>query len=193
MSVGLRPVFGDRARRRSPAFHTRRPTAETAARLGYDTRPELRSLDGNWLPPCYHPLPLSDTSARVALCVWWNGPAWTVLRNSSFFLWRVWDYGSSEQVDFALDHVPESAWLRAIDDAVPGEVSRGSTTLWALRFEMISLSDYIDWPDTAHLRDYRPLSRLTKSQFLDRVRYCNAQRQRTSPRAAIPPATRPSA
>lgn len=75
-------------------------------------------------------------------------------------------------------HQSDDAWLRAIDDAVPGEVSRGATTLWALRFNRIALTDYIDWPDTAHLRDFRPLAKLSKAQFLDRLRYSHTQSDR---------------
>lgn len=172
------PVFGDRTRRHSAAFRTRPPTRQTAVSLCYDPQPNVRNWRGNWLPPCYHPLPMTDASARIARCVWWNGPPWSVLRNSSYFLWRVWDYATPEQREYVRQTVPCEAWLRAIDDAVPGEVSRGATTLWALRFKRIEPSDYIDWPDTAHLRDYRPLAKLSKAQFLDRVRYSNAQSDR---------------
>jgi len=171
----LNPVFGDRTRCRSAAFRTRSPPSQTVVSLRYDPQPNVRNWRGNWLPPCYHPLPLSDASARIARCVWWNGPPWTVLRNSSYFLWRVWDYATHEQLDHVRRTVPDDAWLRAVDDAVPGEVSRGATTFWALRLHRIEPTDYIDWPDTAHLRDYRPLAKLSKAQFLNRVRYSNAQ------------------
>ena len=182
MTTTLTPVFGDRTREGSAAFTMRHPPKELAQTLGYDPQPAVRTFRGNWLPPCYYPLPMTEISARIALRVWWNGPAWTILRNSSFFLWRVWDYGAPEHMDYALGELPREPWLRAIDDAVPGEVSRGATTLWALRFDKIEPLEYIDWPDAAHLRDYRPMAKLTKAQFLDRVRYCNAQSQ-ASPHA----------
>ena len=175
MAKRLNPVFGDRTRRRSAAFRTRPPTSQIALSLTYDPQPSVRNWRGNWLPTCYYPLPLSDASSRIARRVWWNGPPWTVLRNSSYFLWRVWDYATPEQLDYVHRTVPDAVWSRAIDDAVPGEVSRGATTYWALRFNRIEPTDYIDWPDTAHLRDYRPLAKLTKAQFLDRVRCSNAQ------------------
>lgn len=175
MAKGLNPVFGNRTRRCSAAFRTRRPARQAALSLSYDPLPAVRYWRGNWLPPCYYPIPLSDTSAGIARRVWWNGPAWTVLRNSSYFLWRVWDYATPEQLDYIRQTVPVDTWLRAIDDAVPGEVSRGATTFWALRLNRIALTDYIDWPDTAHLRDYRPLAKLSKAGFLDRARYSNAQ------------------
>ena len=174
----LDPVFGDRTRDRSAAFRTHPPDRQTTLSLGYDPQPNVRNWRGNWLPPCYYPLPQSDASARIARCVWGNGPPWTVLRNSSYFLWRVWDYATPEQLDYVRRAVSDDSWLRAVDDAVPGEVSRGATTLWALRLHRIELTDYIDWPDTAHLHDYRPLAKLSKAQFLDRVRYSNAQSDR---------------
>lgn len=178
LSNRLDPVFGDRTRHQSAAFRTHSPDGQTALSLGYDPQPMVRNWRGNWLPPCYYPLPWSDVSARIARCVWWNGPPWTVLRNSSYFLWRVWDYATPEQLDYVRRALPDDAWLRAIDDAVPGEVSRGATTLWALRFNRIALTDYIDWPDTAHLRDFRPLAKLSKAQFLDRLRYSHTQSDR---------------
>ena len=182
----LNPVFGDRTRRTCAAFRTRLPTRETVQTLGYDPQPDVREWRGNWLPPCYHPLPMFDGAAHTARSVWWNGPPWAVLRNSSHFLWRVWDYATPEQLDDAIRHIPKDAWLRAIDDAVPGEVSRGATMFWALRFNRIALTDYVHWPDTAHLRDFRPLAGLTKAEFLERVRYINRQKAET--RLKIPSA-----
>ena len=170
----LNRVFGDRTRQGCAALRTRPPAPSVAGRLGYDPRPEVTNWHGNWLPPCYHPLPLTGANERIALSVWWNGPAWTVLRNASFFLWRTWDFATPEQLDHVRGHVPEEAWRRAVDDAVPGEVSRGATMLWGLRLDMIAPDDYVDWPDTAHIRDYRPLARLTRTEFLDRVRATRA-------------------
>ena len=169
MARHFRRVFGDRGRHTCAAFRTHLPDATVASTLGYNPRPEVTSWRGNWLPPCYYPLPLTDDSERIALSVWWNGPAWTVLRNASFFLWRAWDYATPTQLDYLLDHVSEGTWRRAVEDAVPGEVSRGATMLWALRLDMIALDDYVDWPDTAHIRDHRPLAGLTKAQFLERA------------------------
>lgn len=177
MAESFRRVFGDRGRRGSAAFRTLLPDPMVASGLGYDPHPEVTRWQGNWLPPCYHPLPRTSVSERIALSVWWNGPAWTVLRNASFFLWRTWDYATPGQLDYVLDHVSEEAWRRAVEDAVPGEVSRGATMLWALRLDMIALDDYVDWPDTAHIRDYRPLAGLTRAQFLERARRWPAEVQ----------------
>ena len=84
MTTTLTPVFGDRTREGSAAFTMRHPRKELAQTLGYDPRPAVRTFRGNWLPPCYYPLPMTEISARIALRVWWNGPAWTILRK--FFL-----------------------------------------------------------------------------------------------------------
>ena len=116
----LNPVFGDRTRRSSAAFRTRLPTRQTSLSLNYDPQPRVRNWRGNWLPPCYYPLSLSDASARIARCVWWNGPPWTVLRNSSYFLWRVWDYATPEQLDYVRRTVARDAWLRANRRRRPG-------------------------------------------------------------------------
>lgn len=65
--------------------------------------------------------------------------------------------------------------------------------LWGLRLDMIALDDYVDWPDSAHVRDYRPLARLTRAQFLDRVRHANAQRARFDTTGPVDQNTAPRA
>ena len=152
----MRPVFGDRRRGLSAAFRTDPSTIPSASELGYAPRPEVTVVDGNWQPPTYHPLAATPRRIETALCVWWHGPPWAILRNASFFLWRVWDHGGAADVEHALHDVPAPAWLRAIEDAVPGEVSRGAVSLWARRFGVIGDADYVAWSDAAHLHDHRP-------------------------------------
>ena len=117
-----RPVFADRSRLTSTAFRTRIGSRDTVARLGYDPCPDVRFVDGNWQPPAYHPLPMTPESRRAALCVWWNGPPWAILRNASFFLWRVWDHGRERDRDHAAERIPETDWIRAIFPVAVGSM-----------------------------------------------------------------------
>ena len=154
----MRHVFGDRRRGRSAAFRTDADSVAAAGALGYDPRPDITVVDGNWQPPAYFPLPASRWRIEAAAYVWWRGPPWALLRNASFFLWRVWDHGTPDDVARAVNDVPAAAWRRAIDDAVPGEVSRGAMSLWARRYRLIRDGEYVDWPDAAHLHDQRPFA-----------------------------------
>ena len=162
-----RPVFANRSRRTSAAFRTQISPGDTAARLGYDPCPEVRFISGNWQPAAYHPLPMTPESRRAALCVWWNGPPRAILRNASFFLWRVWDYGREDDRDYAVEHIPQAAWLRAIDDAVPGEVSRGVVSYWGRRLGRIKDHEFVNWPDRAHIHDCRPHAGMSLSGLMN--------------------------
>ena len=152
----MRPVFGDRRRGRSAAFRTDVASVAAASTLGYDPRPDVALVDGNWQPPAYFPLLATRWRIETASYVWWRGPPWALLRNASFFLWRVWDHGTPGDLERAVNDVPAPDWRRAIDDAVPGEVSRGTVSLWARRFGVIGDGDHVAWPDEAHLHDQRP-------------------------------------
>lgn len=164
-----RPVFADRSRLTSAAFRTEIDPRHTEARLGYDPCPDVRFIGGNWQPPAYRPLPMTPESRRVALCVWWNGPPWAILRNASFFLWRVWDYGREGERDYAVEHIPEADWIRAIDDAVPGEVSRGVVNYWGRRLGLIKDDEFVNWPDEAHIHDCRPHAGMSLTDLMDEM------------------------
>ena len=136
--------------------------------LGYDPRPELEFWHGTPIPDVHHPLPRTPARWRIADRVWWNGPPWTVLRNSSMYLWHVMDYGTDEDRAFTRSDLEPSIWLRALDEAKPGYLSKGSYVLWSLRYKRLPIGAVCDWPATAHRLDYRPLAHLTREQLLAR-------------------------
>ena len=162
-----RPIFTDRSRRTSAAFQTHVGPQDTGARLGYDPCPDVRFIGNNWQPPAYHPLLMTPELRQAALCVWWNGPPWAILRNASFFLWRVWDYGRESDRDYAAERIPEAHWIRAIDDAVPGEVSRGVVSYWGRRLGRIKDDEFVNWPDRAHLHDCRPYAGMSLRDLMN--------------------------
>ena len=136
--------------------------------LGYDPRPELRQWKGTPIPPV--DAPLSRTPARwaVAEWVWWNGPPWTVLRNGSQFLWSVMDHALPGHLRLMLREVPEERWRRALAEATPGRLSKGSYVYWSLAFDCMDLDAPCDWPDDAHVRDYRPLANESRARLYAR-------------------------
>ena len=81
------------------------------AALGYDPRPALTAWRGTPIPQLHNPLQATPPRCTIARRVWWNGPPWTVLRNASYYLWHVWDYGTDDDIDFTLGDVPERLWI----------------------------------------------------------------------------------
>ena len=125
--------------------------------LGYDPRPRLALWHGTPIPPVENPLRETPSRRAIAHRVWWHGPAWTVLRNASSYLWHVWDYGTDEQIAFTRTDVPERLWIRALEDARPGAVSAGSYVFWSYVFGRMSGEEICDWSARAHRHDYKPL------------------------------------
>ena len=137
--------------------------------LGYDPRPGLGKWRGTPIPPVRDPLKASPERCAIAGRVWWNGPPWTVLRNASYYLWHVMDYGTDADVGFTRRDVPERLWRQALHDARPGLVSRGSYVLWSCVFGLMADDEICQWPDTAHLKDVRPTARDTREQMYQRA------------------------
>ena len=141
-------------------------------RLGYDPRPELTHWKGTPIPPLDDPLAVSPRRREIAERVWWNGPAWTVLRNASRYLWHVMDHGFAEDIGFTLRDVERAQWTRALEVARPGWLSRGSFVLWSCYFGLMADDAICEWPQDAHLRDVRPLARDTREvMYLRAARY----------------------
>ena len=138
--------------------------------LGYNPRSDVTHWQGTPIPPVHHPLELTPRRQEIAGKVWWNGPAWTILRNASWFLWQVMDYGSDDDIRYTLQDVSERTWIGALKEARPGLLSRGSYVLWSLAFRQIGIDECCDWPDTAHRLDQRPLRNQTHEQMYRRHR-----------------------
>lgn len=139
--------------------------------LGYDPRPELRRWHGTPIPEVRDPL--KATAARVAIAerVWWHGPAWTVLRNASTYLWHVMDYAEDDDIDFTRRDVPRTLWVRALEEARPGLLSSGSYALWSSVYGLMADDELCSWPQTAHRKDLRPMARETRERMYARMRY----------------------
>ena len=136
--------------------------------LGYDPKPELDEWRGTPIPPVHHPLTRTPERWRIADSVWWNGPQWTVLRNSSMYLWHVMDYGSDEDIAYTRQDLQPGVWHRALEEARTGLLSKGSYVLWSLVFDRMAIGTICDWPDTAHRLDYRMLANESRERLYER-------------------------
>ena len=86
------------------------------------------------------------------------------------YLWHVMDYGSDEDIAYTRRDLETSVWLRALDEARPGLLSKGSYVLWSLVYDRIALGTICDWPDTAHRLDYRMLAYESRERLYERHR-----------------------
>ena len=148
------------------------------ANFGYDPRPDIERWRGTPIPPVSNPLARTPDRWRIAEWVWWNGPPWTVLRNASYFLWHVMDYATDADRHLMMADVPPEVWLRALEDARPGQLSKGAYCLFSRLLDRMGPAEICDWPDDAHLRDIRPLAGETRERRLER------HLRRSSPRPA---------
>ena len=147
--------------------------------LGYDPRPTLDRWQGTPIPRLDNPLARTPDRWRIAGYVWWNGPPWTVLRNASRYLWHVMDYARTEDLRLTVMDVEERLWHRALDEATPGNLSKGSFVFWSLMLGRMELEERCSWPDDAHRLDYRPLAGVPREKLYER----HAMRPSASERA----------
>ena len=142
--------------------------AASATALGYDPHPEAVRWHGTPIPPIHEPLAKTAMRWETASRVWWNGAPWTVLRNASQYLWQVMDYGRDGDIDHTLRDLPPASWMRALDRARPGLLSKGSYVLWSLVFGRRPTGWRCGWPDAAHALDCRMLSRDSRERLRQR-------------------------
>ena len=156
---------------------------ERTLRLGYDPRPHIRRWLGNPLPPVDAPLALTPERRRIAECVYWQGPAWQILRNGVCYLHLVMDHGRMDDARHTLLDIEDHLWIRALNEARPGMISRGAFFLWSRVFAMDPLDSPHDWAASRHMHDVHPWAGLSRKR-----RYEIAEREhhaRKSPRAHV--------
>ena len=153
---------------------------EYLVQLGYDPRPGLSDWRGTPIPKVKDPLKATTERCTIAGRVWWNGPPWTVLRNASYYLWHVMDYGTDVDVAFTRSDVCERLWRQALRDARPGLLSRGSFVLWSCVFGLMADDAICPWPDTAHRKDFRPTANDSRERMYRR--FAAAHRRRIDAR-----------
>ena len=133
-------------------------------------RPEVSVWRGTPVPPVCMPLDPTPERVKIAEAVWWNGPAWTILRNGPQFVRQVLDFGHDDEVAFIEADVERPIWVTAIREARAGQMSRGAWILWSIRLGLAGAGVQCDWPRTAHIRDIRPLANATREDLYERHR-----------------------
>ena len=133
-------------------------------------RPGVACWKGTPVPPVYMPIDPTPERAEIAEAVWWNGPAWTILRNGPQFVRQVVDFGTDGQIAFARHDVDREIWVAAIREAKAGLMSRGAYILWSIRLGLADVGMTCDWPRNAHVRDVRPLASATRQDLYERHR-----------------------
>ena len=139
----------------------------TPPRLGYDPLPDVHIWQGNALPPVDDPLSWSPMRERIAGRVFWQGPSWNILRNSVHYLHRVMDYGKMFDAVYTFLDVDRTMWLRALDEARPGSVSRRAFFLWSRIFARDPTESPHDWMASRHVHDQYPREGITREAMLD--------------------------
>ena len=137
--------------------------------LGYDPQPDLRHWRGNPLHPVADPLAQTPRRKAIAERVYWQGPAWQVLRNGVAFLHGVMDFARIDEARFIRLDVAEWLWLKALDQARPGRVSCGGFFLWSRVFGRDPGDSPHQWVPGAHWADRRPLAGASRAEMRRRL------------------------
>ena len=145
--------------------------------LGYDTKPVITHWNGTPIPAVLSPLATNAVRETIARAVWWNGPPWTVLRNSPVFLWQVMDYGSDAHIEAALDDIETSRWREALERATVRTLSKGSYVLFSMLVGRTGPEEECPWPARQHRNDIRLLAHESRERMYERHR---AFREKTS-------------
>ena len=143
-------------------------TSSWVVTLGYDPRPQISEYRGTPIPDIQDPLKATPRRIEIADYVWWNGPYWTVLRNSPQFLYHVTEYARTSDFLFITEDVPRDLWIKAIRSARVGRgLSRTGLGLLRGIFPEALPKDWIcDWHMEGHLHDYYPFRDYTRQDYL---------------------------
>ena len=159
--------------------------------LGYDPRPGERNWRGTPIPPVADPLPATGKLPEIAERMWWNGPAWTILRNSGEFLRHAIDHATEKDLAYLWETIAVERWRKALLEATPGTMSRSRYRLWCLWLDIDDIVPAADWRDDGHLNDYTP--ELSREQAYELHARHAARQRRTIAGPAKPAATDASA
>ena len=132
----------------------RRPV-DTPQALGYDPKPDMRHWHGTPIPPVDDPIAATPERCAIAERMWWNGPPWTVLRNSARFICHAIDHARDEDHDFLRQDLELERWTRALRTATPGTMSRSRYVLWSRTLGLMPVESSCDWTRKGHRNDFR--------------------------------------
>lgn len=155
-----------------------------AGGLGYDPRPRIRRWRGTPIPPVDRPLPAAGGLAGVAERTWWNGPAWTILRNGPQFLRHVMDHGRPADVAICETSVPAELWTQALLEAEPGSMSRSAHRWFCVKRGLFRIKELPAWP-RSHLFDHRGRANEDRRRMYERIARSRAAAHGLTPEEAV--------
>lgn len=121
----------------------------------YELHPGLCEYKGTAIPPVCDPVRVTPRIREIAEWVFWRGPYWAILRNGVRFLFQVMDYGRLNHVRDAYQLLPAALWRKALDEACPKTLSRGSFFLWSRVFGRDPHASGHNWASGRHVQDAR--------------------------------------
>ncbi len=133
-------------------------------------RPDIMAWEGTPIPPVHMPVDPTPERAEIAESVWWNGPAWTILRNGPQFVRQTLDFGLDDEIRFICADIGRPVWTEALTGARPGQMSRCAYVFWSVRLGLRDADMRCDWPRDAHVRDIRPLESASRADLYERHR-----------------------
>ena len=141
-------------------------------------RPRTQALwKGTPIPDVDDPIEATPLLEGIADRIWWHGPPSIALRNSNAFVWQVIDYANDDDVEAAYEAIGRTRWVRAIEAARPGRVSRGSVLLWRAVLGLPTEEVRRTWPRGRHRNDVKMLDNESRERMYERHRRVHEARR----------------
>ena len=134
--------------------------------------------NGTPIPDVDDPIEATPLLVQVARRIWWHGPAHVALRNADAFIWQVMDYADDDDVEAAYEELGRRRWIRAVEAAQPGRVSRRSVLLWRNRLGLPTDEVRRTWPRDRHRNDIKVLANVSRQRLYERHRFAHEARTR---------------
>lgn len=133
---------------------------------------------GTPIPEIDDPIEPTPSLEGIARRIWWHGPPAVALRNAHAFIWQVIDYADDDDVEAAYEELGRERWVRAIEAARPGRVSRRSVLLWRTILGLPTEEVRETWPRDRHRNDIKVFANVTRERMYRRHRLVHDTRAR---------------
>ena len=131
---------------------------------------------GTPIPEVEDPIEPTPSLEGIARRVWWHGPPAVALRNADAFIWQVIDYADDDDVEAAYKELGRARWVRAIEAAQPGRVSRRSVLLWRTVLGLPTEEVRETWPRDRHRNDIKVFANVSRERMYERHRFAHEAR-----------------
>ena len=132
--------------------------------------------NGTPIPEIDDPIESTPALEGIARRIWWHGPPAVALRNANAFIWQVIDYADDDDVETAYEEIERARWVRAIEAARPGRVSRRAVLLWRVVLSLPTEEVRRTWPRDRHRNDIKVFANETRERMYERHRLAHERR-----------------